>query len=132
MPESIVKTWFANIVKTVSERDHKTHMNLISRKISLTGVPGYESIGYDDWSNQCEQEFNDNIITDIQYQGIKIRAATDERIMFITRETITAKDGTIISQGIECLLEKEDDGLWRLVQQRILSDDETAHYLSGV
>ena len=129
MSESIVKTWLANIVKTASERDHAAHMNLISKKINLVGVPGFESIGYDDWSSQCQHDFNDNMIAEIQYQGLKIRAATEEQIMFVTHETIVASDGTKNQQGIECLLEKEEDDQWRLTQQRVLGEEETAQYL---
>ena len=127
--ESIVKTWLNNIVTTADARDHAAHMNLISSSISLTGIPGFEQIGYEQWSQQCESDFADGIITKIEYQGLKIRAATDERIMFITRENISTNDGNTQSQGIECLLEKESDGQWRLLQQRVLGDDETAQYL---
>ena len=47
--------------------------------------------------------------------------------MFITYETVTGHDGTINSQGIKSLLEKEPDGQWRLVQKRVLPDEETTH-----
>ncbi|VAX00887.1 hypothetical protein MNBD_GAMMA21-2315 [hydrothermal vent metagenome] len=129
MPHSIVDTWLASIIKTADERDHQSHMDLISRKVNLVGVPGFESIGFDDWSNRCRHDFNDNIIAEIQYQGLKIRAETDQQIMFVTHETLLTNDGEKNQQGIECLLEKEDDGQWRLTQQRILGEDETAQYL---
>jgi hypothetical protein len=128
--ESIIKNWLTAIVDTASERDHSAHMDLISKKVNLVGVPGFDSIGFDDWSNQCQHEFEIELISDIQYQGLKVRAATDSRIMFITHETIIASDDTKKQQGVECLLELEDDGIWRLTQQRIMSDEETAHYLS--
>ena len=105
--ESVVKSWLSAIVDTAKKRDHPAHMNLISKKINLVGVPGFESIGYDDWANQCQHEFEHAVISDIQYQGLKVRAATDARIMFVTDETIIASDGTQNQQGIECLLEKE-------------------------
>ena len=130
MSESTVKTWLANIVKTASEGDHKSHMDLISKKINLVGVPGFESIGYEYWSNQCLHDFNDKLIAEIQYQGLKMRAETEDRIMFTTHETVLASDGTKNQQGIECLLEKEDDGYWRLAQQRVLGEDETNQFLA--
>jgi len=130
MSESIVKTWLGNIAKTANEGDHKSHMDLISEKINLVGVPGFENIGFEEWSNQCQHDFDDNLIAEIQYQGLKIRAKTEERIMFITHETILTNDGSQNQQGIECLLEKEDDGQWRLVQQRVLGEDETNQFLA--
>jgi hypothetical protein len=128
--ESIAKKWLTAMVDTASQYDHSAHMNLISRKINLLGVPGFESIGFEDWSRQCQDEFKIHLISDIQYQGLKVRAATDSQIMFITHETIIASDGACKQQGIECLLEKEDDDNWRLTQQRILGEDETDHYLN--
>lgn len=129
MTNSIVNNWLTSIINTAAERDHQSHMNLISKKVNLVGFPGFESIGFEDWSNQCQHEFNDNIIAEIQYQGLKIRAETDQRIMFVTRETILTNKGKKSQQGIECLLEKEDDDQWRLTQQRILAEDETTSYL---
>jgi len=124
MSESTVKAWLNAII--ASARDHKAHMSLISSRINLVGVPGFESLGFDDGSNQCKHDFDDGMIAEIKYQGLNVRAATDERIMFVTRETI---DGSRNPQGIECLLEKEQDQQWRQVQQRILAEDETAQYL---
>ena len=36
-------------------------------------------------------------------------------------------DGKLNAQGVEILLEKEEDNIWRLVQERILPADESAH-----
>lgn len=47
--------------------------------------------------------------------------------MFKTFETVEATDDTINAQGVEILLEKEADDKWRMVQERILPDDESAH-----
>ena len=129
MTDSIVNNWLTSIINTATERDHPSHMNLISKQVNLVGVPGFESIGFDDWSNRCQHDFNNNFIAEIQYQGLKIRAENEQQIMFVTRETIITNAGEKNQQGIECLLEKEDDGQWRLTQQRILGDDETTSYL---
>lgn len=128
-PESIVQSWLTDIVDTASTRDHAGHMSLISKKIKLVGVPGFESIGFDDWSNQCKHEFETGLIKDIQYQGIKIKENNGARIMFITHETIIANDGTQKQQAIECLLENEEN-VWRLTEQRIMNEVESALFLS--
>lgn len=47
--------------------------------------------------------------------------------MFKTYETVEATDGTLSAHGIEVLLEQEEDGKWRVVQERILPPDEVAH-----
>lgn len=100
-------------------------MNLISKKINLMGVPGFESIGYEQWYAQCQHGFENNLLKNVSYQGLKMRISTDTNIMFKTFETVEASDGSINAQGIEIVLEKEDDGQWRVIQERVLPDDET-------
>ena len=128
MTEAVIQTWLDEISRTVAAHDHAAHMQLISRDVSLQGVPGFDNIGFDDWSKQCQYEFANQLIKRIDYGKFRVRAATEKRIMFLTHETVTANDGTVTAQGIECLLEKEDDGQWRLVQERILSPEETRQY----
>lgn len=128
MSEETVQQWLQEISRTVAARDHAGHMRLISHAVALLGVPGFENIGFDDWSKQCQHEFSNGLIQSVDYGKIRIRVITGKRIMFMTYETVTASDGSRNAQGIECVLEKEDDGHWRLVQERIMSPDETRQY----
>ena len=127
MSKEIVQQWLQAITDTANDKDHVAHMNLISKRISLHGMPEYEGITYDDWFKQCQHEFENNILKGLRYDGMKLVAATEKSVMFKTFETVEASDGTINAQGVEILLEKEEDGQWRLVQERILPPDETAH-----
>lgn len=127
MSEAIIKAWLTEIVQTAEARDYAGHMDLISRQVSLYGVPGYETIGYDDWYRQVQHEFENKVIQDIQYAGLKITEATEQRIMFRTFETVRATDGKVNAQGVEIILGLEGDGRWRMIQERILTDDETAN-----
>jgi len=63
----------------------------------------------------------------VKYDGFKLISTTSSHIMLKTFETVEANEGTINVQGIELLLEKEDDGQWRLIQERILPADESMH-----
>ncbi|MDH5571625.1 MAG: hypothetical protein OEY89_07660 [Gammaproteobacteria bacterium] len=128
MSEAIAQQWLNDAATTATNHDFTAHMNLISRRVSLTGVPGFENIDYDAWSAQCQHEFKNKVLKSVRYTGLKLAACTDKRVMFKTFETVEATDGTINAQGIEVLLEKEDDGQWRLVQERVLPDDETAFH----
>jgi len=125
--EEIAKQWLNNVIQTVEEKNLEAHLNLISKKVNLTGVPGFESIGYDDWANQCAHEFENSLIKKISYTGFKLRVNTENSIMFKTYESVEATDNTLNAQGIEVIIEKEDDGQWRVIQERILPDDETKH-----
>ena len=128
MSEAVIQNWLNEISRTVAAHDHAAHMQLISQDVSLLGVPGFDNIGFDDWSKQCQYEFANRLIKRVEYGKIRIRVVTPKRLMFMTYETITASDGSVNAQGIECLLEKEADGQWRLIQERILSPEETRQY----
>ena len=128
MSEAVIHHWLNEISRTVAAHDHAAHMQLISQDVTLLGVPGFDNIGFDDWSKQCQYEFANKLISRVDYGKIRVRVVTEKRIMFMTYETVTASDGSVNAQGIECLLEKEGDGQWRLVQERILPEDETRSY----
>lgn len=100
------------------------HMDLISKEVSVFGVPGFEVISYDDWLNQCRHEFENKLLKKVSYQGLNVLAQTSERIMFKSVETVEGSDGTINSSGIEFIIQKEDDGQWRVNQERVLPEDE--------
>ncbi len=127
MSKEIALKWLEDCSRTANALDFTAHMNLISKRVSLTGVPGFDNIGYDDWFAQCEHEFGNKLLKRVQYKGLKMVVETETRLMFKTYETVEAVDGTINAQGVEMLIEKETDGVWRLLQERVLSDDETRH-----
>jgi ketosteroid isomerase-like protein len=126
--QEIAQQWLDNCCSTIQQYDHGAHMNLISKDIQVFGIPGFEVINYDDWYSQCEYEFQEKLIAEASYSGLKVRSANDEQIMFLTTETIRATDGTVDSHPIEVVLKKEPDGQWRVVQERLLDSDEAKHY----
>jgi len=109
---------------TANDLNLNEHMNLISKDVAVFGVPGFEVIGYQDWFNQCQHEFENNLLKKVSYQGLNVLAETPERIMFKSIETVEGSDGEKNSNGIEFIIQKEDDGQWRVSQERILPDDE--------
>ena len=127
MTQEIAEHWLQQAAETANRHDFEGHMALISRRVSLQGVPGFENLGYEDWYNQCQHEFENKLLKSVRYDGLKLRVATGKAIMFKTFETVEGTNGEVNAQGIEILLEKEDDGQWRLVQERILSDEESQH-----
>lgn len=109
---------------SANKHDLNKHMNLISKDVSVFGVPGFEVIGYQDWFSQCEHEFANKLLKGVSYQGLNVLAETPERIMFKSIETVEASDGAVNVNGIEFIITKESDGEWRVTQERILPEDE--------
>jgi hypothetical protein len=44
--------------------------------------------------------------------------------MFSVFEAVVGSDGALNEQIVEMTLEKEDDGVWRLVQERVLIEND--------
>lgn len=112
------------MAETANKLDLDAHMNLISKDVSVFGVPGFDDIGYDDWFNQCKHEFENKLLKQVSYKGLNVLAKTPEKIMFKSLETVEGADVTVISSGIEFFIQKEEDGVWRVSQERVLPDDE--------
>ena len=112
------------MAETANTLDLDARMNLISKDVSVFGVPGFDIIGYDDWFNQCKHEFENKLLKQVSYKGLNVLAKTPEKIMFKSLETVEGADVTVISNGIEFIIQKEEDGVWRVSQERVLPDDE--------
>jgi hypothetical protein len=116
--------FLAEMAETANRLDLDAHMNLISKGVSVYGVPGFEVITYDDWYKQCAYEFENKLLKGVSYQGLNVLAETPERIMFKSVETVNGSDGSSNTSGVEFIIQKEEDGQWRVSQERILPDDE--------
>ncbi len=125
--EAAALQWLADSARTATERNFSEHMNLISRKVALFGVPGFEVIQYDEWASQCEHEFVTGTLSSVSYDDFKLIGSNGNRVMFKTIETVIAADGQKNENGIEVILEKEDDDVWRLIQERLLPPEEVKH-----
>ncbi len=112
------------MVQTANALDLEAHMNLISRDVSVFGVPGFEVIGYDDWYNQCRHEFENKLLKQVSYKGLNVLAETPDKIMFKSVETVEGSDGTVNSNGVEFIIQQEEDAQWRISQQRVLPEEE--------
>ena len=109
---------------TANAGAYTSHMNLISKEVSVYGVPGFDVIGYDDWARQCQYEFDEGILQRVSYEGLHLVTVTPGNVLFKTTETVEGSDGTINRHGIEILIHQEADGKWRVLQERILPDEE--------
>jgi len=130
--QEIAEQWLTQAAESAGQKDLKLHMGMISKRISLEGVPGFDNIDYDAWYKQCRHQFENAMIKSIGYKGFNLISSTDTQIIFSAFETVMGSDGTLNEQIIEMSLEKEDDGVWRLVLERVLieNDDMRNHELS--
>lgn len=109
---------------TANAGAYDSHMNLISKEVSVFGFPGFEVIGYDDWARQCKYEFDEGLLARVIYEGLHLVTVTADNVLFKTIETVEGTDGKINRHGVEILIRKEVDGKWRVFQERILAEEE--------
>ena len=120
----IAQQWLNERARSANHKDYKAHMELISREVRVFGIPGFDVVGYDDWARQCKHEFENNILKQVSYGPMKIVAHAPGRVMFKTMEKVEATDGASNTNGVEIIIQKEDDGKWRVLQERILPEEE--------
>jgi len=114
--------FLAVMAETANNHDFATHMNLISKEVKVYGVPNFEVINYNDWYNQCKKEFEDMLLNRISYQGLQILAESPNRVKFAVIEIAEATDGHENIYCVEFTIQKENDGQWRVVEERILPE----------
>jgi len=131
--QQIAEQWLNKSAQSASQKDLDTHMGMISKRVSVLGVPGFDNIDYDVWYTQCRHQFENAMIKSIAYKGFNLVSATEAQIMFTILESVVGTDGTLNEQLVEMSLEKEDNDVWRLVQERVLIENEALrnHELSA-
>ena len=122
--QQIAEQWLTQAAESAGQRDLEGHMGMISKRISVQGVPGFDNIDYDVWYKQCRHQFENAMIKSIAYKGFNLVSATDNQIVFTVFETVIGSDGTLNEQIVEKSLEKEDDDQWRLVLERVLIEND--------
>lgn len=122
--EQIAEQWLTDAAETAAQKDLERHMGMISRRVRVEGVPGFDDIDYDKWYEQCSHQFENSMIQSVAYKGFNLVSASDTAILFTVFETVVGADGTVNEQVVEKSLEKEPDDAWRLVQERVLIEGD--------
>jgi hypothetical protein len=122
--QQIAEQWLTQAAESAGQKDLKAHMGMISTRVSALGVPGFDNIDYDIWYKQCKYQFENAMIKSIAYKGFNHVSATETQIVFTVYETVMGMDGTLNEQIVEKSLEKEGDDVWRLVQERVLIEND--------
>jgi ketosteroid isomerase-like protein len=116
---NVAKTWMEQLARTANAKDVDAHMELISRRVQVFGMPGIDVIDYDGWKAQCQYEFEQGILKRYSYEGIDVVMMMPGKVVFDTRETVEATDGTVHVMDVEIALAKEEDGQWRVIQENV-------------
>ena len=97
----------------------RQHLQNISQKINVYGMPSKAVIKYKEWKARRERELNNQELLALNYQGIRIISSSAKRITFNTTETIVGNDGKMVFLDKNIILEYEEDKSWRVVEENV-------------
>ena len=121
----LVQNWLDKLAQTASHGNVDAHLELISQNINIVDTNGEEPLEYKDWAEKCRQRFQANHPMRVSYRDMRIKTMTPARVKFVATETVEQSD-TVNKRGMEFIIQREDDGRWRAVQERILPLPESA------
>jgi hypothetical protein len=119
--QNTAEDWLAAITKTVELRNIHAHMRLVSKSVRVYGVPGADTIAYIDWRKRRQTEFEKNLLKELSYDFIRMKKITSKRLHFLAIETMSGMSGNSFEINKEIIIEKEYDGVWRVVEEKITS-----------
>ncbi len=119
MSQELILNWLGRLSDSVVRRDLEAHMALVSRKVRVYGIPGQEVVDYDGWRRRRENEFRHDRLASLAYANIRLKTVSLRRLGFEVDEIMTATEGPVLHLRKTILLEEEEDGQWRVVEETV-------------
>ena len=119
MSKVLVKMWLDKLARTATNGNVDAHLELISQQINIVDTEKKRCLDYSDWAEYCRQRYQTNNPVQVEYGDIRIKTMTPARVKFIATETVEAPD-QVDRRGTEFIIQREDDGIWRAVQERLI------------
>ncbi len=119
MSQELIQNWLARLRDSVARQDLEAHMALVSDKVQVYGIPGQPVIDYHGWRRRRDNEFRRDRLAGLAHENIRIKTVSLRRLGFEVDEIMTASDGPVLRLRKTVLLEEEDDGQWRVVEETV-------------
>ena len=114
-----IHAWCLDISQSIKQRDLDLHLSLISDKIKVYGMPSKGVIDFKEYRARRKYEFKNDSIMALNYQNIKLIGSTAKRLRFTANETMLGHDGKMVILDKNFILELEEDGVWRVVEENV-------------
>ena len=116
-----VHAWCLDMSQSIKQADLDRHMQLVSKKIKVYGMPSKGVIDYKEWRSRRKFEFQNASLIAINYQDIQMIGSSARRLRFSANQTMLGKDGKMVILDKKIILELEEDGIWRVVEENVNS-----------
>lgn len=115
----IAQHWLDALTFSVATWNLDAHMALVSAQVKVKGLPGIEVVDYDGWKERRQNEFSKKLLRSLSYRLHTIASQGEDRLLFTVVETMKSNQGQTITVDKAINLRREEDGRWRVVQERI-------------
>ena len=119
--EQTVHAWCIDMSQSIQQQDIEKHMQLVSQRVQVYGMPSKDTINYRQWKARRKNEFNNDSLLAINFKGIRLISSTAKRLRFNTNETMLGKDGKMVLLDKNITLELEDNETWRVIEEKVNS-----------
>ena len=116
-----IQAWCFDVSKTIKDADFDGHMQLVSRKLKIYGLPKKDVLDFREWRARCKYEFENNSLLSVNFQDIRLVSSTARRLIFSANETMLGKDGKMVVLEKNFILELEEDNHWRVVEEKVIN-----------
>lgn len=122
MTANIAEQWLDEMARSTNEQDFDALLDLLSDHIRLLGKSDQDTVDQEEWLRRRKLEFQSRTRKQVSYAPPQMKANLPGRLMFRTVETVRSGNGPSRCSPVEIIIQQEEDGKWRALQQRPLSD----------
>ena len=119
--EQTIQAWCIDISQSIKQQDIEKHMQLVSQRVQVYGMPTKDTINYRQWKSRRKNEFANDSLLAINFKEIRLISSTPKRLRFNTQETMLGKDGRMVLLDKNITLEFEDNEVWRVIEEKVNS-----------
>ena len=116
---NVIQQWLDDMKRSVHHQDLEQHMGLVSERVQVYGLPRQETVDYRQWRNRRRNEFQTDRLIAMQHGPIKVKTLGLVRLSFNVDQTLISKEGLVYIINKDIMLEKEADGVWRVIEETI-------------
>lgn len=114
-----IEQWILSMTTSIKNRDLDSHMQLVSPKVRVYGMPSKSIINFAEWLARRKVDFKSDDLVSVNYEVQRVITSMPRRITFSARENLLDKTGKVVILDKIIILEKEADDCWRVVEETI-------------
>ena len=115
----IIQQWLDAMQRSVQAQDLEQHMALVSERVQVYGLPNKDTLNFKQWRQRRRNEFQAGRLIAMQHGPVKIKTLGLVRLSFSIDQTLISKEGVVYIINKDIMLEKEADGIWRVIEETI-------------